>query len=139
LVSKSKFFWLAAPFLWALIVLGLCTIPGKDLPAYNWFDIVSLDKWVHAFMFAVQYLLLIRAFSEQYIFNLFRSSTNWVSVFIAIFYGGLTEIYQHLFLVDRVADIYDFIANVIGVLIGIWIYKRYGSRLLRVHTEQKTF
>jgi hypothetical protein len=130
--------WIIASIFWALVILVLCSIPGKDLPTASWFELISLDKWVHAAMFAIQYLFLIRAFTDRFISDIFRSSKNWWAVLIAVFYGAFTEYYQHAFLTDRVADIYDFIANIIGVLIGLLIYKRYAARFLWYSTQEKT-
>lgn len=131
--------WTIASILWALVILALCSIPGKDIPAANWFELISLDKWVHGAMFAIQYLLLIRAFAPNFISHIFKSSKNWWVVLVVVAYGALTEFYQHAFLTDRVADIYDFLANTFGVFIGILIYKRYAARFLWYSTQEKTF
>jgi len=130
--------WIIASILWALVILVLCSIPGKDLPAASWFELISLDKWVHAAMFAIQYLLLIRAFAAEFISNIIYSLKNWLAVLIAVVYGALTEFYQHAFLTDRVADIYDFVANTVGVFIGVLIYKRYAARFLWYSAQEKT-
>ncbi len=127
-----------APILWALLILVLCSIPGKDIPSVGWLQILSPDKWVHAAIFVVQYLLLMLAFSKEYIDKFWLFAAHWWAVTLSLFYAGLTEVYQHLFLADRFGDVYDFIANAVGVLIGVWFYDRYGERILRYVSQQKT-
>lgn len=38
---------------------------------------------------------------------------------LAVVFGGLIELHQGYILTNRTADIYDFIANCIGALIGL--------------------
>lgn len=90
-------------------------------------------------MFAVLIILLLHAA------RLHRSSEQWTSqytwwwVAMAVLYGGLTEIYQHMALADRFADPYDFIANTLGVIVGVWMYNRYASVIYRRWFNKKTF
>lgn len=108
--------------LWALLIFILCAIPGKDLPHITWLEILSFDKFVHAFMFFVLCVLLIWGFSKQDSFLFLNSNKKIFSVTICIVYGGLLELMQQAFFVDRTADIYDFIANSFGSFLGIFFY-----------------
>ena len=47
-----------------------------------------------------------------------------VSTIICVVYGGLLELMQGAFYIDRTADLYDFIANSAGVFIGIIFFRR---------------
>lgn len=132
------FFRIIAPILWALLILILCSIPGKDIPSIGWLQILSPDKWVHAAVFFVQYLLLMLAFSKEFIDKFWLFAAHWWAVILSLFYAVLTEVYQHLFLPDRFGDVYDFIANAVGVVVGVWFYYRYGERVLRYASQQKT-
>lgn len=134
----KSFFRFGAPIFWAILILVLCSIPGKDIPSVGWLQVLSPDKWVHAAIFAVQYLLLIFAFSNKHVARLGQFSGHWISIILSLLYAALTEVYQHVFLPDRYGDVYDFIANAIGVLLGIWLYYRYGERILRYASQQKT-
>ncbi len=52
----------------------------------------------------------------------YRNVLQLVTFFVSISYGALTEIIQ-CFLPDREANIYDFLADVIGCVLGILIFK----------------
>lgn len=134
----KSFFRIGAPIFWALLILVLCSIPGKDIPSVGWLQILNPDKWVHATIFAVQYLLLMFAFSHKYVDKLGHFAGHWWAVTLSLLYAALTEVYQHVFLPDRYGDVYDFIANAVGVLLGVWLYYRYGERILRYVSQQKT-
>ena len=134
----KSFFRISAPIFWALIILVLCSIPGKDIPSVGWLQILNPDKWVHAAIFIVQYLLLMFAFSKKYVDKLWLFAGHWWAVTLSMLYAVLTEVYQHVFLPDRYGDVYDFIANAVGVLLGVWLYYRYGERILRYASQQKT-
>lgn len=126
------------PIVWAGIILILCSVPGKDIPTAGWMQMVSLDKWVHFFIFVVQMIFVMRAVDarnspEQ------RSISHWIWFVAVVAYGGLTELYQQYFLTDRQADIYDFVANAAGATAGWLIYERYFSGHKRNNTYQKTF
>lgn len=98
---------------WAFFIAVLCGIPGKDLPSIGWFEMLSLDKFVHASMFGMLYFL---GFRSQFFTT--KLQLRYFIVF-CILYGGSLEILQGLIFVDRSADIYDFIANSIGVFAAI--------------------
>ena len=50
---------------WALCILVLCLMPGRALPSWDWFDLLSLDKLVHAGMFGTLTVLLAGAFQKR--------------------------------------------------------------------------
>lgn len=52
----------------------------------------------------------------------YRNILQLVTFFLSIFYGALTEIIQY-FLPDREANFFDFLADVIGCVLGIFIFK----------------
>ncbi len=104
--------------LWAAIILFLCLLPGSELPEWDWFALLDLDKAVHAGMFFVLALLLGRALHA-------RSMRRWVLavVSIAIVYGAATEFMQGLEALGRRTDLSDMIANTVGALLGGWLAK----------------
>ncbi len=53
----------------------------------------------------------------------YRIKLQLITLLISVFYGALTEILQvHLFR-GRYGSAYDFIADVIGCVLGIFIFK----------------
>ena len=110
-------------WLWALVILVLCLMPGSRLPEWDWFALLDLDKLVHAALFFVQALLLARAFIAR------GTPARWLfwSVSLAMVYGLSTEIMQGLEALGRRTDLNDLIANTVGALTAGW-FARWRTR-----------
>lgn len=108
--------------LWALLILVLCGIPGRDIPHISFLELLSFDKFVHAGIFFVLIVLTIRGFLLQTTFDKIRKSPKVISLLICVSYGGLLELMQSAIFEERSADIYDFIANSFGCLVGLFLY-----------------
>jgi VanZ family protein len=107
--------------LWALLILILCGMPGKDIPHISFLELLSFDKFVHASIFFVFILLTIRGFVLQTNYSTLRTSAKPIACAICVAYGGMMEIMQATLFTDRSADVYDFIANSFGCAMG-WIF-----------------
>lgn len=117
-----------AALLWALLILVLCLMPGQALPAWQWADLVSLDKWVHATLFCVLMVLTVRAFIAQYASSALRSHPIAAALALVVAYGALLELMQELPALGRRGDLPDLVANTLGALVGL-IYLR--GRMVR--------
>jgi len=110
---------LTLSIVWALIILGLCSMPGQHIPSFSFLEMLSFDKWVHAGMFFVLCSLIF-----FHILQKSRSSlTIHIFFVIAIVYGGSLEIMQGTLFSNRSADWNDVIANTIGCVFGLMFYK----------------
>jgi VanZ family protein len=99
---------------WTLLILALCTVPGKDFPEIN---IISIDKIGHFGIFAVFGWLWMRVYTLS---DLARRSRY---VFVGgLAYAVLTEIYQGIMPFGREADLWDAAANAAGLLAGVGVY-----------------
>lgn len=116
--------------LWALVILILCGIPGRDIPHISFLELLSFDKFVHAGIFFVLILLTIRGFTLQTTYSTLKEKPKLIAAVICICYGGLLEILQGTLFEERSADIFDFIANSFGCFIGILLYKRIENKIL---------
>jgi len=108
--------------LWALLILLLCLMPGAALPAWHWADLLSVDKGVHAGLFAVLVLLCLRALKSGY-----ASASPPPALLLALgctAYGGMLELMQMLPALGRRGDWNDFAANTFGVTAG-WAWHRW--------------
>ncbi|MBI9033265.1 MAG: VanZ family protein [Bacteroidales bacterium] len=107
---------------WIIMVFIIMGIPGNYFPQIiTLVDILSPDKIVHFFLFGVFVFLLLRSFMKQYtLVN--RSYIVSGALFFGIFVGALTELLQHYVFVGRNGNIYDFLADAIGCLIGMSAY-----------------
>jgi glycopeptide antibiotics resistance protein len=120
--------------LWALLILILCGMPGKDIPHISFLELLSFDKFVHASIFFVFILLSIRGFVVQTRYPKLRTSAKPIAFAICVAYGGSMEIMQGTLFIDRSADIYDFVANSFGCSMGWifyeWIQKKFLVKLI---------
>lgn len=108
---------------WALFIFILCAIPGKNLPHYSWADLLSVDKLVHFTMFFVLAVLFKRGFVQQTI-SILSSKQDVILVLSGILYGGSLELMQSYFYTDRSGSWFDFLANSLGTIAGIYFFKK---------------
>jgi VanZ family protein len=112
-----------APVVWALIILLLTGAPGTYFPRVETFwEWLSPDKLVHVIIFGIQTLLILLAFKKQYIISRQRLIYYTFVFVITTLFALLTEILQTYLFIGRDGNIYDFIANVAGVIIGFMAY-----------------
>ncbi|MEO1517925.1 MAG: VanZ family protein [Bacteroidota bacterium] len=113
------------PFIaWSAIILVLSTGPGIDLPE-RWVDLVAPDKWAHAFVYAVMTGLLLWAFQKSG-GSLLSNSGSWIlAIFVCSAYGVGMEWIQERFFPNRYFEYLDILANIIGSLLGAYLYKRF--------------
>jgi VanZ family protein len=105
--------------LWTLIVSILTLLPGRDLPDVH---IVNFDKMAHFAVFGLlewlylKWICLGRSISKPGLITL-----------ACVAYGGLIEILQGAFYIDRYADFWDFLFNSLGCL-GGWIVFSFSNK-----------
>lgn len=117
--------------LWALIILILCGMPGKSIPHISFLELLSFDKFVHAGIFFVLAVLMIRGFVLQTRFYKLQQFSKLITFLICVTYGGLLEIMQGTLFADRSASLLDFIANSFGVIMGVATYSIVEQRFLK--------
>lgn len=88
---------------WTLVILGLCSIPGDDMPKdAGW------DKLHHFGSFGILGALWYWA----------KPHPMWVIVG-GIVYGFFIEVWQHIMPIGRTFDLYDALADAIGIIASI--------------------
>jgi VanZ family protein len=116
------------PVVWALIILTLCAFPGKDIPHISFLEILAFDKWVHAGIFFILALLLMRAIKRTYS-DATHITTVLLALAVCVPYGGLLEVMQGTLFRDRSADWMDFVANSFGAVCGVLVYRKLAARM----------
>lgn len=114
-------FWAPVLFWMGVIFLGSC-IPGKQIPEIG---IQYADKLAHIVEYLILGFLIIRAVLNS---NPSLGLTKIVilSIIIALLYGASDEWHQR-FVTGRIPDFFDFLADFIGINIGIFLYKKRGE------------
>ncbi len=119
-----------AAFAWAILILILCGVPGNNFPRLSFLDWLRPDKIVHLILFGVQSYLFIIGFSRQTIYTSLNKHAQRWGVLLSISYGALVEVLQSTIFIGRSGDVRDAIANAIGALLGLYIYKKFAKKLI---------
>lgn len=105
------------------MTLFLMGMPGKFFPAVETFwEWLSPDKIIHVFIFSVQTYLVLFAVSLQYLSGRNRFINMLVILAIIFAFAALTEILQKYVFIGRDGNLFDFIANVAGIVVGLLAY-----------------
>lgn len=101
--------------LWAVFILGICLVPGKELPSVN---IWEFDKLVHFGVYVVLAVLLFWGWKSQTVFPFLHRNILSKIMLVSFIYGFAVEILQELFTADRHFELPDAIANAAGGIAG---------------------
>jgi len=112
-----------------VFILLLLSTPG---PVIEWLKLMialpvrppsasafPTDKVVHCMMFAVSGFLVCRAWLST------RGAMAIIAMLLA--YAGLTEVIQ-MMVPGRSGSVMDWLADAVGILLGVWWYKRLGQK-----------
>ena len=115
-----KNLWPAIVWLGGIFVLTL--FPGNYFPKVSglW-SLFSADKLIHICLFAGLSFLLLSGLEKQY----FRYNRRYIQVIVAGFSIGIamiTELLQWQLPIKRDGNIYDFIANFAGIVVGFLLF-----------------
>ncbi len=114
---------------WVLIIFLLCATPGQYIPSANWLELLSFDKFVHAFMFFVLATL-------TFINVIKRQQPQWALIglfLVCISYGALLELMQATCFSNRSADWKDLVANTFGCVLALLMIKRIRKFVLLIN------
>jgi VanZ family protein len=100
--------------IWAIVIFGASSVPSDAIPRSI---ILSQDKLVHMGVYAVLGFLLYRGIRR--IRTDAWTAAGWLTFGISVVYGASDEFHQH-FVPGRSMDIFDLIADSIGVALAIW-------------------
>lgn len=117
---------------WAIFILILCGIPPQHVDGFSFWEILNPDKIFHFGVFALLSLFLIVGFKRQYSFPKLRCNAVLSAVLTSSIYGVLIELTQILFFHGREGDWLDILANTLGAVSGIILFRIiYGNTILR--------
>lgn len=102
--------------LWLAIICYGLFVPANNLPIKPFLKIPHFDKMVHFALFFIFCLLLISPFKK------IQLKHYVLAPLIAISLSGILELSQHILSNSRSSNIYDFLANSIGVLASVLFY-----------------
>lgn len=110
-------------FIWAIIVGFLYLLPGEDLPVVSVWDALSADKIAHIAVFALLTLFATTGLKRQIRFTFLKEKAPVVAFFGGAAYGSALEFAQSELTTGRFFEVGDLIANVLGCILGIVIFR----------------
>jgi VanZ family protein len=119
LTNFLKYNW--PSIFWAAFILGICLMPGRDLPSVS---IWEFDKIVHFGVYFLLAVLLYWGWEKQQIVRFLHQQAALKIVLICVAYGFAVEVLQEWLTTDRHFDLFDALANGLGGLVGGWLSER---------------
>ena len=119
LMTKLTFKYFIPAIIWLLIITIISGYPGNQVPKI---PVWQFDKLVHTVIYLELTICLLYAYHQQYINDKKRLLIVAYVVLFGIFYGAFMEILQHYIFINRSGNWYDFFANTIGSILGVFIY-----------------
>ena len=118
LIYKHKLYFLYIPLAihWISIFI-LTSLPDKDLPSFE-----LHDKWKHFIAYFVLSFFLTLTLRVQNRFKKAKLNFTLYTLLITLIYSTFDEIHQ-AFIPGRSAEILDWIANLIGLILGLYTAK----------------
>jgi VanZ family protein len=99
-----------------IVIFILTSIPMDEIPQY--FN--AQDKLEHFAAYFLLSFLLGFTFHFQKRFGNIKRKLFVMTIAVALFYGAFDELHQ-MFIPGRFADIYDWLADAVGSLLGVLI------------------
>lgn len=118
---------------WAIFILIATGLPGNYLPEIvGFWEWLGPDKLVHLAIFGSLSFLIFFNLRVEYQESKKKSSFTALVLGIALAYGLLTEVLQAFVFVRRDGNVYDFIANCIGVLLGWFFFRLIIRKIIKI-------
>lgn len=118
-MTRKTFKYLIPAIVWLVIITIISGYPGNHVPKL---PVWQFDKFVHSAIYLILTLCVLYAFHQQYKDVKTRLNTVAIIVMFGIIYGGFMEIMQHYIFINRSGNWYDFIANAVGAILGVFVY-----------------
>jgi VanZ family protein len=129
MLNKQFVQWKLPMVLWGSIILALTSYPKLEIPdiGFN-----SIDKVAHLGVYFIFGFLLIRALTEGQVQS---TRDNVKTALFGICFAAFDELHQ-LFIPGRSCDVWDAVADIIGVILGLYIFhvimiRRFDKSIIR--------
>ena len=117
-----KNYWLAV--LWNVVIIILSLLPSGEFDGVKFDFIPHLDKVVHFIMYALLTFLILHG--NRKIFKREKRNISLIlTVLYAFFLGFFLELLQNSFIIGRIFDIFDVLANTCGIIIATVFFRMF--------------
>lgn len=117
---RKRLIWV---FLWSALVLVAIGVPGSYFPQpVSFLSLLSPDKIVHLLLFSPLAVLLRHTFVSANAPTLLKTHSGWFAFLFGTVFGISTELLQYSIFIGRNGNVYDAIADTVGIVLGIFLY-----------------
>jgi VanZ family protein len=113
-ILNNKKIILVCALAWTILIIIGCSLPGSAVPKVPLFP--HFDKVVHFIFFFIFTMLWS-------VYNNCKWVTTIYIIITSFIFGWLIEIYQKNYVIGRSFDVFDIIADTIGAVSFLIIYK----------------
>ncbi len=107
-------------FIWSLVILGLSTKAGINLPE-SIFDLIAMDKLGHFTVYGILSASILWGNWKNEVD--LSGRTVVIAILLSSVYGIGMELMQYYFFPGRYFEYLDIIANIIGAICGFALFK----------------
>ncbi len=93
-------------------------MPGSTIPLSPFLAAIYADKWVHIGLFAILCFLFFLPLLKYRFYHSLAEGWFWMIVLTGIIYGGLMELVQKYWVINRSFDVWDIVADGVGCLLA---------------------
>ena len=108
--------------IWTILVISVSLIPSSSFDAQQ-FEIEGLDKAIHLSMYTLMTLFWSTGLKRQHQSKKVRKNAFLIAVLGGFLIGLILEILQEYLVSSRSFDWLDLIANGIGCIFGVIVFK----------------
>jgi len=114
-------FYFVPPLIWTVIMMGLMLGSGSGFPGSQ---ITGSDLVVHFGIFGIWAFLIGQFFYKQAQWPVLKFHRGFFVLALGVLLAAGTEALQGFLLWSRSADLDDYVADVLGLLVGLLIFER---------------
>ena len=105
-----------------MVILVLTGLPGSLFPKVK--PMIGLDKVAHMLMYMGFAFATLWGYRKPFVERGkdYQKKALWITLAISILYGALTEVMQETLIPTRTGSYYDWIADIIGGVLGVGLF-----------------
>jgi glycopeptide antibiotics resistance protein len=121
-IKFSLLKYLLPAILWAIFILVLTTTSNGGFVTHRLLGIPT-DLLGHAFVFSILVFFIMQGLIKYWRFSFFLRKIQLYGLLYGFLYGVFIEFIQYYFTINRTADYADIIANGVGCMVGLVLFK----------------
>jgi VanZ family protein len=120
-LDKRFFSYLNLLIAWSFLILLLTLIPFGELDRIKPFEFNLMDKTAHICLFGIHSFLLAGFLKKNRVVARLNRRVITTAISLSFLFGLFIECLQ-FFIPERSFEIFDIIANFIGILMGVVVF-----------------